>query len=388
MILIIGVTIGIFLVLGQVSSSVVAYTDEVVGSVPNVLTVQVAGISIGLGGQLTRTSPNAPYSPQVNSSAVDKIHSTPDVSAFQRLWVPTQSMSSSGMTVVEDTTSSVKLLSSLSGATSVNITSGRDLVASDENSTNAVVGQQYSTDNHLYIGNELTINGHTFHIVGIFSGSDAVILPYTEGMLAMNATAPVLVYVYVNSYQNINTVVSSLQRSLGSSYEVENLATVDHNSLQNAISSILFSSLFGEYAALAAGAATIAIVMVLVTSRRTREIGVLKALGYSGGRILGQIMSESLIIAIIGFPFALLLSLIMGPSIAQDLLGHIGTSTGTNLVAGNPNVNPFLQNISFALTPETITLALVITIGFGLVGAFYPAIKALRLRPVDALHHE
>lgn len=407
-ILVIGVTIGMFLVLGQISASVVAYTNEVVGSVPNIVTVQAAGSSIG--GDVIHISINSTESNSLNSYALAKIYSTQDVSAVQRVYFSTpdpQNPSSGGapgasscqagnQALVEDTTSSIKLLLSVSGATSVNITSGRDLTAGDENSTNVLIGQQYSTDNHLYVGNEFSYNGITFHIVGIFSGSgctgDTVIFPYTEGMLATNASHPNLVYVYVNSYQNVNNVVLSLQTNLGSNYTVENLANVDHNSLQNAISSILFSSQFGEYAALAAGAATIVIVMVLVTSRRTREIGILKALGYSGNRILGQLMSESLILAVVGFPVALGLSLLVGPSIAQDLLGHIGSHTpvpgATPLNSGNGPANPFLRNISFALTPETLTLAAAVTITFGLIGAFYPAIKALLLRPTEALRHE
>ncbi|MGH9917975.1 MAG: FtsX-like permease family protein [Nitrososphaerales archaeon] len=152
---------------------------------------------------------------------------------------------------------------------------------------------------------------------------------------------------------------------------------------------------FGEYATLATGATVMVVIMVLMTSRRTKEVGLLKALGYGNGRILGGILAESLIFAVFGLPLALLLNLLAGPAIAQSLLGKVGTPNplgtspgGGNLVGHASGGNPFLQNVHFALTPEAIVLGLTITIAFGLLGALYPAARALLLHPTEALQHE
>lgn len=409
LIFVVGFTLGMFLVLGQVTGSISTASGEVVASVPNIITVQSVNESIGGGtfhlciGQCAGTG--------LNSSVDGMISETPNVASVQRVITqplnPLASASGGGFAcgsasdpgvVAEDTNSQLKLvLGSLSGAGAVTVTSGRTLITSDENGTSALVSQQYATANDLSVGSPLGVNGHEFSIVGIFSQSCyTVILPYPAGVSALGATGASILYVTVNQYQNVNDVLSSLQGRLGSSFNVQVLANADRASLQSAISSIEFGSQFGEYAALASGAAVMVVVTYLVTSRRTREIGLLKALGYSGGRILGQTLLESLIIALLGLPLALLLSVYAGPLIAQSVLGGVGSLNplgapppGSGDVTGSSGgANPFLQNVHFALTPEVLVLGAVITVSFGLLGALYPALRALLLRPTDALRHE
>jgi putative ABC transport system permease protein len=401
--LVVGLTIGIFLVLGQVNSSIVTETNQVVAAVPNIVTVQTAGGYVGGGNYL-----NTGGTSGIASNLVSDINNTTNVVATQRIFDhPISSGSSSScflgtMVWGEDTTSPIKLiLGGLSGATSPTITSGRNLEPSDENSFNAIVGQQYASQNDLNVGSQTNINGQTFNVVGIFSGSGCngltIIVPYPTAATAMGIGGPSILYVVVNQYKNVNGVVSSLESELGSSYTVENLANADHSALQSAISSVLFSSQFGEYASLITGAAVMVVVMILVTSRRTKEIGLLKTLGYSGGRILGQVLLESLIVALLGLPLALLVSFIGGPAIAQSMLSQVGNASPSNASAlGSGNfsksasslANPFFQNLSFSVTPETIALAITITVAFGLIGAFYPSMKALLLRPTEALRRE
>lgn len=410
-ILVVALALGIFLVLGQVSMSIVAYSNQVVDSVPNIIVVQPAGGNIGAGSNLIIKPGSVGYA-TLTPSVISAISSTPNVQAVQRVSISTPSLggapgapgtsscSNGNSVLLEDTTEPAKLFgpSQVSGAANIAITSGRTFTAGDENSSNILIGQQYSTDNHLYADDLMTMFGHTFRVLGVFAGSgcdgDTVIVPYPVGSALLNVSAPIFLYAYVNSYGNMGLVYSSLQSSLGSSYSVEDLSIADHNALQNAISSILLSSQFGEFAALAAGAAVIIVVMMLVTSRRTREIGILKALGYGNGRILGQILLESLILSLVGLPLALGFILVFGPLIAQSMLGQVGTSQnaspppGANASTVSGGSNPFLQNVHFALTPETILIGVVITVCFGVLGAFYPAIRAVLLRPADALRRE
>jgi putative ABC transport system permease protein len=257
------------------------------------------------------------------------------------------------------------------------------------------VSQPYASSNNLVVGSSVNVNSHEFRIVGIFSGTCyTMVLPYPAGASALGVTDASLVYVYVNQYQNVNGVVSSLQTQLGSSFNVQVLADSDRNTLQSSISSILFGSQFGQYATLISGAAIMVVVMMLVMSRRTKEIGLLKTLGYGNGRILGEILLESLMIALLGLPLALLVSLIAGPAIAQSLLGKIGqlNPLGNNAppgaVGGAGSGNPLLAHVQFAVTPEVLVFGVTITVGFGLVGALYPAMKALLLRPTEALRRE
>ena len=406
--LVVGLTLGIFLVLGQVSTSISAYSGQVVASVPNIITVAPANSSIG-GGYFSLTV--GPTSTGLNSSMIKTISRIANIQAIQRVYnqplqLPNSPLGLAGSSgsfacgspsnpgvLVEDTTSQVIQIFSSSGASVINVTSGRTLGPGDENSTSALVSQPYASANRLVVGSYVNVYSHEFRIVGIFSGTCyTMVLPYPAGASALGVTDASLLYVYVNQYQNVNSAVSSLQTQLGNSFNVQVLANSDRNTLQSSISSILFGSEFGQYATLVSGAAVMVVVMMLVMSRRTKEIGLLKTLGYSNGSILGQILSESLIIALFGLPLALAISFLAGPAIAQSLLGNVGQlnplGTPSGVVKGSGGGNPLLQHVQFAITPEVLVFGATITIAFGLLGASYPSIKALRLRPTDALRHE
>ncbi len=411
LVLVVGLTLGIFLILGQVSASIVSYSGQVEASVPNIITVQAASDFIG-GGNF-RISFGQGSTTGLNDSVVSAISETPNVASVQRiitqpLQAPSTSAGGGGsfacgsasdpQVLGEDTTSQLKLvLGGLSGAGAVTITDGRALGPSDENGTSALVSKQYADANGLEVGSPIGVDGHEFVVVGVFSQSCyTLILPYPAAASALGVSDASIIYVVVNQYQNVGGALSSLQSRLGSSFNVQILANADRGALQSAISSILLGSRFGEYATLATGAAVMVVVMILMTSRRTKEVGLLKALGYGSGRILSQILLESLIFAALGLPLAISLSLLAGPLVSQSLLGQIGSPnplgispSGGGDVAGPPSGgNPFLQNIHFTLTPETIVLGLTITVAFGLLGALYPSVKALLLRPSEALRRE
>ena len=411
----VALAIGIFLILGSVSSSIVAYSNDVVNSVPNILVVQPQGGSLGAGGNVI-VAPGSPGYATLTASVISQISATPDVRSVQRMSISSAALGGTGgapgksgcangnSILAEDTTSTVKIVGAnqVSGAATPIITSGRTLNASDEDSTNVLVGQQYASDNNLAVGSQLSMYGQEFTVVGIYSGSgcdgDTVVVPYPTAAKVLNIADPIFVYAYVNSYSNVGGVYSALGSKLGPSYSVEDLSTADHNALQDAISSILTSSEIGEYAALAVGVAVVVVIMLLVTSRRTKEVGILKVLGYGNARILGLILVEALALSLLGLPLAIGFVLLFGPLIAQVLLGGIGNTSpyannpppsgahASNVTAGASN--PFLQNVHFALTTSTIYLGIEITVAIGLIAALLPAVDALRLRPAEALRHE
>jgi ABC-type antimicrobial peptide transport system permease subunit len=108
--------------------------------------------------------------------------------------------------------------------------------------------------------------------------------------------------------------------------------------------------------------------MLMSVLERTREIGVLRALGWRRRAILGLILRESLLLGLSGGGFGILLA-----------FGLIG------LFSLSPEIASYLEPI---WDVDIFVRALSISIGLGVLGGLYPAWRATRLRPVEALRYE
>ena len=105
-------------------------------------------------------------------------------------------------------------------------------------------------------------------------------------------------------------------------------------------------------------------IMLVSVTERTREIGLRMAVGARGRDILWQFLVEALVLCLIG--------------------GAIGILLGT---ISSFMVTKFL-NWSTASSPVAILVAVLVSAGVGIVFGFYPAFKASRLDPIEALRYE
>jgi putative ABC transport system permease protein len=108
--------------------------------------------------------------------------------------------------------------------------------------------------------------------------------------------------------------------------------------------------------------------MIMSIFERTREIGTLRALGWSGQRILWQILQESLYLCLLAALFGCILG--------------VGLLSG---LASLPAVSRYLQPF---WSVQTFALAIAIALILGILGGLYPAWRASRLQPVEALRYE
>ena len=104
--------------------------------------------------------------------------------------------------------------------------------------------------------------------------------------------------------------------------------------------------------------------MVMAVRERTREIGVLKTLGFSGGHILRLVLGESVLLALLGG--------LPGIALAWAFAAAMETSVG-NFIPG------------FAVTPGIALTAVALMLGLGLATGLIPAINAMRLNIATAL---
>ena len=106
--------------------------------------------------------------------------------------------------------------------------------------------------------------------------------------------------------------------------------------------------------------------MIMAIIERRREIGVMKAIGASNSMVLKQILTESALISSIG-------------GVAGICFGSMA-AIGINIFAGGI--------ITATVTPFLVIGALLFALALGVFGGFYPAWKAAKLDPVEALRYE
>ena len=132
----------------------------------------------------------------------------------------------------------------------------------------------------------------------------------------------------------------------------------------------MFTAFLGAVAgiSLVVGGIGIMNIMLVSVTERTREIGIRKAVGARRTDILSQFMIEAIVVSLSG--------------------GAIGILFGMAISRMVGGVNLGTQSIPSIVAPESIALAVSVSAAVGLFFGIYPAMRAARLNPIDALRYE
>ena len=268
---------------------------------------------------------------------------------------------------------------------------GRFLKTSDvENHTYVcVINETAATELIGYVDcvdQAISLNGVEYTIVGVLSdnedsltsmmtsGSLAVYLPYTSLLRLSDSLTSEVTSFYVSAPENgtMETVEAVMTNILMERFEDDDEAfSISSQSvLEDTMSSItsVLTILLGGIAAisLVVGGIGIMNIMLVTVTERTREIGIRKAIGASRGTILSQFLMEAVVLCMLGCALGIFLSW----AILQ---------TVTTVVSS--------LDMSFSLDGGVVLIAVAFCFVIGVVFGLYPANKAAKMKPIDALHY-
>ena len=232
------------------------------------------------------------------------------------------------------------------------------------------------------VGKDIRVKNIPFKIIGVLESKgnssmgedqdDVVYIPYTTAMERVQGV-DYLRMVYVSDDNGINRLQADIENLLRvrhnikdsnlDDFNIRNMQSIMETMQQTTSTLTLFLGAVAAISLVVGGIGIMNIMLVSVTER-TREIGIRKALGATYNVIVTQFLIEAVVISLMGG----IIGIIFGIGASQLISKFSGMST--------------------VLSIPTIFLSFGFSIAIGLVFGVYPARKAARLNPIDALHYE
>ncbi|MDR8413367.1 ABC transporter permease [Nonomuraea sp. 3-1Str] len=231
------------------------------------------------------------------------------------------------------------------------------------------------------VGRQVSVSGVPFTVVGVLkeSGSsgmqdadDVAIAPLPAVQQSLTGFGSLgSIVVRATGASATETAQAEVTALLNQRHGITGTAAADYRilnqaTLQETVSAATstFTVLLGAVAAISllVGGIGITNIMLVTVTERTREIGIRKAIGAPRGAILGQFLMEATLLSLVG-----------------GLSGVLVAFAGTRFT---------IAGIEPVLVPSSVVLALGVSVGIGLFFGSYPANRAAKLRPIQALRHE
>ncbi len=269
------------------------------------------------------------------------------------------------------------------------IGTGSFITQNDLNSRNrvAVIGTTVATnlfESENPVGKNIRINNQPYKVIGVIESKgqssmgqdqdDVVIIPLTTAQeRLMGITYIRSINIQVSSADKIESVQGQVETLLRQrhhivgdkedDFSVRNLTSLMETMTSTTTMLTLFLGSIAAISLLVGGIGIMNIMMVSVTER-TREIGIRKALGATFQNIMMQFLIESVVIGVIG--------------------GLLGVAVGVGIALAIAKTGLF-QTV---ITAAPILISFSFSVGIGLFFGIYPARKAARLDPIEALRYE
>ncbi|MET8742073.1 ABC transporter permease [Streptomyces sp. NPDC004728] len=290
--------------------------------------------------------------------------------------------------------------------TSSKITEGRTFKTSETDAKVAVVDSAYAKEKKLDVGKTVTVHGTKFTVVGVStadSGDAAanLYIPLKQAQTLSDSKDKVTtVYVKAADSQQIDQVKSAIQKNISGTTVTTSADLADTVSGSLSTASDLASGV-GKWLSIVVLAAAFLVAGLLTSSavsRRVREFGTLKALGWKSGRVTRQVVGEALVNGLLGGVLGIGIGLAgaylvtaISPTLTAQLGSSGGGMGGGRFMGGpgGPGRAAASKTLDIALTApvslSVILIAVVLAVAGGLIAGGFGGWRASRLRPADAL---
>jgi ABC-type antimicrobial peptide transport system permease subunit len=297
-----------------------------------------------------------------------------------------------------------------------NITAGRNLREGD--SGVLLMSLNLTEYYGVGVGNEVDVNGTSFTVIGIYdqAGQNSmetrgVYMNLTDAQTITNEIGNVsrldLYAENVSVVDTINTQIQSMYsneinaREISVSTYADRLANLQSqqtrytellNSAESTVAQTQSVATQEIIVALAATSLIVLFVMLYTVRERTKEIGTLKAIGFSNWSVMSQFMLEGVILSLAAGVVGIGIATVGAPILSGVLLPAVNPfgSRSTGFQTGGFSTVASLgsSTASAVVTPTVMLLALGAAVLLGAVGSLYPAWRASRTRPAEAMRYE
>ncbi|MFD5543991.1 ABC transporter permease [Streptomyces sp. NPDC127079] len=288
---------------------------------------------------------------------------------------------------------------------SMKITSGRTFTSAQTGAKVALVSKSYAKEKKYKVGSTFTISGTKFTVIGIATPDSSesttdLFIPLKLAQTLGDAKNEVTtIYVKATDSQQISTVKKEIQSNISGTTVTTSadLASTVSGSLSTASSLATSVGTWLSVAVLAAAFLVAALLTSSAVSRRVREFGTLKALGWPSRKVTRQVVGESMVNGLIGGALGIAIGVGAAyavTAVSPKLTAQLGSTGGGGGMGGGPGGGgpggQSAQNtLEIALTAPvsvtTIALAVGLAVTGGLIAGAMGGWRASRMSPADAL---
>ncbi|MGL4670228.1 MAG: ABC transporter permease [Methanobacteriaceae archaeon] len=243
----------------------------------------------------------------------------------------------------------------------------------NENKNEIILGKSSAENLNKSIGDTITVSGEEFKITGIYETGNIMddngAYTSLENLQILSSEESKVTNIIIKVNKDAN--VSKVSENINEKYSDELTTTTAEDQAERANNALgMIESATGAISLLAILIGGIGVINTMVMSvfERTREIGVLKAIGWRSRRILGMILGESIVLTLVA-----------------GIVGTVVGIIGVNLILLLTSVGAAIEPVySLDIFIKAFGVALIV----GVIGGIYPAYRASKLEPTEALRYE